>query len=317
MARVGGRVASIRTVIDSRRTSTKVGASTLESSSVNWNHEQGGWRGGVCGKCGAVRVDDQIGLEATPAEYVARLVEVFREVRRVLRSDGTVWLNIGDSYAAARSYQVRDNKHTEVGNNMAMSVPPGLKPKDLIGIPWRLAFALQADGWWLRSEIVWHKLNCMPEAVRDRPTKAHETVFLLTKSPRYFYDADAVAERAEWARWGDQTVPKYEGTDTASGWMKPKSKGELRSGRVGRYADRAMGNGGDGTSPKKTLGEAVGLRNARSVWLISTESYGWRAFRGDGVGAGAQVYSGRYVGVGVLSGVQEAVGAGYYQDAWA
>jgi site-specific DNA-methyltransferase (adenine-specific) len=148
----------------------------------------------ACGKCGARRVDAQLGLETTPEAYVAAMVDVFREVRRVLRDDGTLWLNLGDSYAAARSYQVRDNKHTDVGNTMASSVPEGLKPKDLVGIPWRVAFALQADGWYLRSDIVWAKPNPMPESVTDRPTKSHEYVFLLAKSARYFFDADAVRE---------------------------------------------------------------------------------------------------------------------------
>lgn len=144
--------------------------------------------------------EGQIGLEATPEEYVQNMVEVFREIRRVLRKDGSVWLNLGDSYAANRSYQVTDNKHIDVGNNGSMSVPPGLKPKDLVGIPWRVAFALQADGWWLRSDIIWSKPNPMPESVTDRPTKAHEYIFLLTKSERYFYDADAIREPlTEWS----------------------------------------------------------------------------------------------------------------------
>jgi DNA modification methylase len=136
----------------------------------------------------------ELGLEPTPDAYVARMVAVLREVRRVLRADGTLWLNVGDSYAAARSYQVRDNKHADVGNDMAAEVPPGLKPKDLVGIPWRLAFALQADGWYLRSDIIWAKPNSMPESVTDRPTKAHEYVFMLSKSPRYFFDQEAVRE---------------------------------------------------------------------------------------------------------------------------
>ena len=140
--------------------------------------------------------DNQIGLEPTPDAYVEKLVAVFREVRRVLRDDGTVWLNLGDSYAANRSYQVVDNKHIDVGNNKASSVPSGLKPKDLIGIPWMVAFALRADGWYLRQDIIWAKPNPMPESVTDRCTKAHEYIFLLTKSARYFYDADAVKEEA-------------------------------------------------------------------------------------------------------------------------
>jgi len=154
----------------------------------------------VCGKCGAKRIDAQIGLERTPAEYVARLVAVFREVRRVLRADGTAWVNLGDSYASnpasggAQSSKMTggEHKHTPMMNGYRR--PDDLKPKDLCGIPWRVAFALQADGWYLRSDIIWAKPNPMPESVTDRPTKAHEYIFLLAKSERYFYDADAVAE---------------------------------------------------------------------------------------------------------------------------
>jgi len=137
----------------------------------------------------------QIGLEATPEEYVAKLVEVFREVRRVLRDDGTLWLNLGDTYAANRGSQVPDSKHVDVGNSKGMKAESiGLKPKDLVGIPWRVAFALQADGWYLRQDIIWLKPNPMPESVTDRCTKAHEYIFLLSKSERYYYDAEAVKE---------------------------------------------------------------------------------------------------------------------------
>ena len=147
-------------------------------------------------------VEGQLGLEPTPEEYVANLVEVFREVRRVLRRDGVCWLVIGDSYNAAG----RDSHGTRIGvkqgTNRASAAgldvnrpnDPGLKPKDIIGIPWRLAFALQADGWFLRSEVIWDKPNAMPESVTDRPSKSHEQVFLLTKSARYFYDQEAVRE---------------------------------------------------------------------------------------------------------------------------
>lgn len=140
----------------------------------------------------------QIGLEQTPDEYVGRLVEVFREVRRVLRDDGTVWLNLGDSYARTTPNHGLGGGKLQPG--LTPDVPQktrmatGFKDKDLVGIPWRVAFALQADGWWLRQDIIWHKPNPMPESVRDRCTKAHEYVFLLTKSARYFYDADAVSE---------------------------------------------------------------------------------------------------------------------------
>jgi DNA modification methylase len=160
----------------------------------------------TCRKCGAVRIDSQLGLESTPEEYVTKMVEVFREVRRVLRDDGTVWLNMGDSFYSSTATQGRNEdkavgsltggtaKLIAGGNSTYRRNGNGLKPKDLVGIPWRLAFALQADGWYLRSDIVWAKSNPMPESVTDRPTKAHEYVFLLTKQGRYFYDADAVRE---------------------------------------------------------------------------------------------------------------------------
>jgi site-specific DNA-methyltransferase (adenine-specific) len=146
--------------------------------------------------------DGQIGLEQTPDEYVAKLVDVFREVKRVLRDDGTLWLNLGDSYAASAtgSLSTLDSKMTggranqEAGSKRPDKTGFGLAAKQLIGIPWRVAFALQADGWYLRQDIIWHKSNPMPESVKDRCTKAHEYVFLLSKSAKYFYDADAVCE---------------------------------------------------------------------------------------------------------------------------
>lgn len=132
---------------------------------------------GTCTRCGAVRVDRQIGLDESLDEYVAALVDVFRGVRRALRDDGTAWLNLGDSYATS-----------------GMRHAQGIKPKDLIGVPWMVAFALRADGWHLRSDIVWAKPNPLPESVTDRPTCSHEYVFLLSKQPRYFYDAAAIRE---------------------------------------------------------------------------------------------------------------------------
>lgn len=141
-------------------------------------------------------VEGQLGLEATPEEYVERMVAVFREVRRVLRDDGTLWLNIGDSYAASGPAGGAGKQYTNVGSvDVPVRKPMGgCKPKDLVGIPWMLAFALRADGWYLRSDIIWAKPNPMPESVTDRPTKAHEMLFLLSKSPRYYYNADAIRE---------------------------------------------------------------------------------------------------------------------------
>lgn len=147
-------------------------------------------------------VEGQIGLEPTMQEYLATMVDVFRELRRVLKPEGTCWLNIGDSYAANRTYQVPSTKggpkHSESqsAGGKGSKVPEGLKQKDLCMIPNRLAIMLQEDGWYVRSEIIWHKPNPMPESVRDRPTCAHEKVWLLTKSDRYFYDAEAIKEKS-------------------------------------------------------------------------------------------------------------------------
>lgn len=154
----------------------------------------------VCRKCGATRIDRQIGLESTPGEYVAKMVEVFREVRRVLRKDGTVWLNLGDSYAAHPGQRKETDKAgaKQRTNEGAQATPSrcadGLKAKDLVGIPWRVAFALQADGWWLRSDIIWAKPAPMPESVTDRPTRSHEYIFLLAKSENYYFDHEAIKE---------------------------------------------------------------------------------------------------------------------------
>jgi DNA modification methylase len=160
-----------------------------------------------CGKCGARRVDAQIGLEDTPEEYCAKVVEVFREVRRVLKKDGTLWVNLGDSYWNGGA-QKRDGGHDFVdggkpkllaakGSILQSKLAPveGWKPKDLCGIPWHVAFALRADGWYLRQDIIWSKLNPMPESITDRCTKAHEYLFLLSKNERYYYNAEAIREK--------------------------------------------------------------------------------------------------------------------------
>lgn len=151
---------------------------------------------------------DQIGMEKTPDEFVATMVRVFREVRRVLRDDGTLWLNIGDSYSSGGRTSTTVQTLRGVVDDDAIRAtnvrPPvidGIKPKDLIGIPWLLAFALRADGWYLRCDIIWAKPNCMPESVRDRPTKSHEYLFLMTKNERYYYDADAIKEPASEFDW--------------------------------------------------------------------------------------------------------------------
>lgn len=201
-------------------------------------------------------VSGQLGLEATPEGYVANMVDVFREVRRVLRGDGTCWVNLGDSYASGGTGGYSDkstlagftNPETKGrvmnGAPIARKAPDGLKPKDLVGIPWRVAFALQADGWYLRSDIIWAKPNPMPESVTDRPTKAHEYIFLLSKSATYAYDAEAIKEPAqhrEWQPGRENAITAYPGTPN-------------------RYSNGASGY------PTPESG-----RNRRSVWTIATE----------------------------------------------
>lgn len=150
-----------------------------------------------CPRCGAKREDLQIGLEQTPQAFVEELCKVFDEIWRVLKDDGTVWVNLGDSYAQSGQGGGGSYADERPGwTKLPRKAPEGLKPKDLIGIPWRFAFAMQERGWYLRSDIIWHKPNPMPESVTDRPTKSHEYIFLLTKSPKYFYDHEAIKEDA-------------------------------------------------------------------------------------------------------------------------
>ena len=215
---------------------------------------------GVCPKCGAIRIDEQIGLEQTPDEYIANLVAVFRECKRILRDDGTLWVNIGDSYSGSGN---GSGDYREDGASISKSdakygthkpgTPNGLKPKDLIGIPWMLAFALRADGWYLRQDIIWHKPNPMPESVKDRCTKAHEYIFLLSKSPRYYYDYEAVLEPIS-----DKSLKRAE-----YGWD------------CDRPSTKNASLGGDGIHTEK-MGERFvnpAGRNRRSVWTIPTSSY--------------------------------------------
>ncbi len=207
-------------------------------------------------------VDGAYGLEPTLEEYIANMVEVFREVRRVLRKDGSLWLNLGDVFAhngasggaspdGARKGRVADRAAQE---KMGYTVPSGLKPKDLIGLPWRVAFALQADGWWLRSDIVWHKPNPMPESVTDRPTRAHEYVFLLSKSARYYWDADAIREPHK-----SESIKRYEcGLHTGA----PDDGIVAAGARTGVFWSDRMGDHMN----------AVGA-NKRTVWSIATQPY--------------------------------------------
>ena len=152
----------------------------------------------VCKDCGAVRQDNQIGMEASPEEYVRKIVRTFQEVKRVLRDDGTLWLNLGDSYSSGGRTSTT-NQTVRGDKDYGVTRPPvsgSIKPKDLVGIPWRVALALQEDGWYLRQDIIWHKPNPMPESVKDRCTKAHEYIFLLTKSEKYYYDSHAIKEQS-------------------------------------------------------------------------------------------------------------------------
>ena len=244
----------------------------------------------TCRLCGARRVDRQLGLEATPEEYVASMVAVFREVRRVLRDDGTLWLNLGDSYANDGKWGgSTGGKHVAALHGEPVGRAKretGLKPKDLVGIPWRVAFALQADGWYLRSDIIWAKPNPMPESVTDRPTKAHEYVFLLTKAARYYYDAEAVREPA---LSGPSDLRKMaEGRERIGGLIKEQTDPLLRAsaltniGRKRSVGGRPLGTW-PGIGPKHGQSdnhksdyepmEAHAGRNLRSVWTIATEPY--------------------------------------------
>jgi DNA modification methylase len=214
-------------------------------------------------------VEGQIGLEDSPEAYVSTLVEVFAEVKRVLKGDGTLWLVLGDSYAANRSYQVTDTKWREVGNEMSARVPNGLKPKDLVGIPWRAAFALQSDGWWLRSDIIWHKPNPMPESVTDRPTSAHEHVFLLAKSARYYYDGPAIREPA---KVGDHPR-NVDCTYTAPGQKEQQGlrKSGLRDKQRG-HGRRHAGFNERWDSMTRNEQMSAGA-NKRNVWTVATQPY--------------------------------------------
>ncbi len=215
--------------------------------------------------CGAIRIDRQIGLEQTPGDYVAALVGVFQEVRRVLKNDGVLWLNLGDSYATRWS-SVRSEGGAGLrddGRERHGAAPDGFKSKDLIGIPWRVAFALQADGWFLRSDVIWHKPNPMPESVTDRPTKAHEYLFLLTKSERYFYDAEAVKEEAVGKTLHDLTGQGYVAPGQAPNSGNRKA---LRSAVESRHRSQIEG----GQSMQL---EPDGRRNKRSVWTVPTMPY--------------------------------------------
>lgn len=248
----------------------------------------------VCPHCGARRTDNQIGLEETPAQFVAALVDLFREVRRVLRDDGTVWLNLGDSYNAYngnRGSSASLDRRRDAAVHVRPKLPGGsglttstLKNKDLIGIPWRVAFALQDDGWYLRQDIIWAKPNPMPESVTDRCTKAHEYLFLLAKSERYAFDQQAIMEAVTAStiqRLSQPTLAEQYGSDRVPGKTngpmkaKPRKKGNAKTFRGGTYV---RGQSFDNSTPmeRDSTGNAPNeseLRNRRSVWTVSTAAF--------------------------------------------
>lgn len=206
-------------------------------------------------------ITGQLGLERTPEEYVANMVAVFREVWRVLRSDGTLWLNLGDSYAGSgmtggtNSKEYSEKRIGRMFHGNRRDTVFGLKQKDLVGIPWRVAFALQADGWYLRSDIIWSKPNPMPESVTDRPTKAHEYLFLLAKSERYYFDQDAVRTPQH-----PSSLKRLE-----TGWNGNKKRDWPKENQHNDF-DRYMGKS------KEEIDSLPG-RNIRSVWHIATQPW--------------------------------------------
>ena len=222
-------------------------------------------------------VADQLGLESTPEEYVANMVEVFRLVRELLADDGSLWLNLGDSYATSGSSDAQSNSAASPGKScdafrdsryinqkQARTAVSGLKPKDLLGMPWRVAFALQADGWYLRSDIIWAKPNPMPESVTDRPTKSHEYLFLLSKQAKYYYDAEAIKEPGTTfeGRPAGVVRDREYGYDSKQAALD-KQRGHEREhqGFVEKW-DRMRRDE-----------QCGGMRNKRSVWTIATQPY--------------------------------------------
>lgn len=246
-----------------------VGSDTAKQAFAETLHPQ---TGSFCRHCNAWR--GCLGLEPTPQLYVEHMVEVFREVRRVLRGDGTLWLNLGDSYNTAPpgnkgrcegiSSSASENGKAERRSG-CRSI--GLKYKDLCGIPWRVAFALQADGWYLRSEIIWSKPNPMPESVKDRPTKAHEQIFLLAKSERYFFNQEAVAEKAS---YGEPNAPGRISSPYGQGFTRraviaTTEKAKARENGSAPYRPNTQETGG--------VASLKEWRNIRSVWNVATQPY--------------------------------------------
>jgi DNA modification methylase len=233
-------------------------------------------------------VAGQIGLERTPDDFIAAMVEVFREVRRVLRADGTLWLNLGDSYSGGkmgrddedeaslrRRFEAFGTGRPKAGrkgaNGQQRPVPAGCKPKDLLMIPARVALALQADGWWLRSDIIWHKPNPMPESVTDRPTSAHEHVFLLAKSERYYFDQEAVLEPVSPNTHARLSQDVQNQIGSARAHAGGKTNGNMKA--VGRK----MAEPGSGVKNNSSMDAALAImpsaRNIRNVWTVATQPF--------------------------------------------
>lgn len=227
-------------------------------------------------------VEGQIGLEETPEEYIEKLVEIFREVRRVLKKDGTLWVNIGDSYAGsgkgASNYPDNAKKYKQGTNNgsigtfLSKTVSAYCKPKDLIGIPWMLAFALRADGWYLRSDIIWAKNNPMPESVKDRCTKSHEYIFFLTKSSKYYFDDEAIAEPVKESTVKRLSQPNLEGQKES--YTPSKANGAMKAAAP-RYGGKKYTESPDEFYRTKSAHayEFRPKRKKRDVWMVSTQPY--------------------------------------------
>ncbi|MEM6623875.1 MAG: site-specific DNA-methyltransferase [Pseudomonadota bacterium] len=227
-------------------------------------------------------VDGQIGLEASPAAFIDQMVAVFREVHRVLRDDGTLWLNLGDSYCSnggpgwqGKNGQRSDRRFTATRNTVGMRTASRCarehyKPKDLMGMPWRVAFALQEDGWYLRQDIIWAKPNPMPESVRDRCTKAHEYIFLLSKSPKYAFDADAINEPVSpntHARLSQDVIAQIASARAHGGTKTMKAVGRTPKAKKAGFKVKNNESFGAATAMP------VHRRNKRSVWTVGSDSY--------------------------------------------
>lgn len=232
-------------------------------------------------------VDGQIGLEDTPQEFISRLVDVFREVRRVLKDDGTLWVNIGDSYCNSNGYARASDQFQRKGRNDAPANDgdltrlheSGLKTKDLIGIPWMLAFALRADGWYLRQDIIWHKPNPMPESVKDRCTKSHEYIFLLSKSQQYYFDHEAIKEEVTQStieRVHRGKLPTFCGDkcNPDDPFYRTKSKNEYNPLKHKNLQENGQQN--HSMHERRAQGlpdEQYAARNKRDVWTVTTKPY--------------------------------------------